>query len=118
MAGSRSLELPADVAHAVLGMLSPTERPMAVLCVSRINVATRRVIGRLRAGSVTDEERALLQLTQADGGFWGTVALYCVLDLVHMALALGFVFRGEADRARWQAGEAFELYRDAVRALR
>jgi hypothetical protein len=35
-----------------------------------------------------------------------------------MALALGFGFRGEADRARWQAGEDFELYRNAVRALR
>ncbi len=114
----RSLELPADVAQTIVGMLTPTERPLAVLCVSRVDTASRRMFGRLRAGSVTDGERALLKLINDGDGFWSTAYLHLTKDLVHMALALGFGFRGEADRARWQASEDFELYRDAVRALR
>ena len=113
-----SLELPSDVADKIVGMLSPTERPLAVLCVSRVDTASRRMSGRLRAGTVTDGERALLKLTNDGDGFWSTAYMHFTKDLVHMALALGFSFRGEADRARWQAGEDFELYRDAVRALR
>jgi hypothetical protein len=117
----KRLELPADVAHTIVGMLSPTERPLAVLCVSRVDSRFGRMFARLRAGSVTDGERALLKLTNdGDGdGFWNTPYMHTsTKDLVHMALALGFVFHGEADRARWQAGEDFELYRDPVRALR
>jgi hypothetical protein len=113
-----TLELPSDVAVKIMGMLQPTERPLAVLCVYSVETGNSRMFGRLRAGTVTDEERVLLQLKHNDDGFWRTVYLFGTKDLVHMALALGFSFRGEADRARWQAGEAFELYRDAVRSLR
>ena len=113
-----SLELPSDVADKIVGMLSPTERPLAVLCVYSLVTGTGRMFGRLRAGTVTDEERVLLQLKHNSDDFWRSDYLFGTKDLVHMALALGFGFRGEADRARWRAGEDFELYRNAVRALR
>jgi hypothetical protein len=116
-----TLEFPPDVANKIVGMLQPTERPLAVLCVSRADAGARHMYGRLRAGSVTDGERVLLELKNGGCDFWSTPYLRSKEDvkyLVHMALALGFGFRGEADRARWQAGEDFELYRNAVRALR
>jgi hypothetical protein len=118
METKQRLELPSDVAQTIVGMLSPTERPLAVLCVYRVDTGTHRMFGRLRAGTVTDGERVLLQLKNDGDGFWRTGYMYSTKDLVHMALALGFCFRCEADRARWQTGEDFELYRDAVRALR
>ena len=112
------IKLPAEITQTLVGMLSPTERPLAVLCVYRVDTGPRRMVGRLRAGTVTDGERALFKLTNDGNGFWSTAYMYSTKDLVHMALAMGFGFRSEADRARWQAGEDFELYRDAVRALR
>ena len=112
------IKLPPEVTQTLVGMLSPTERPLAVLCVYRVDTGTHRMSARLRAGSVTDGERALLKLINDGDNFWRTGYMYHTQNLVHMALALGFGFRGEADRARWQAGEDFELYRDAVRALR
>ena len=60
---NQRLELPSDVAQTIMGMLSPTERALAVLCVSRVDTGSRRMSGRLREGSVTDRERALLKLT-------------------------------------------------------
>jgi len=117
---SRRLELPADIAHTVVSMLTPTQRPFAVLCVWPNKADSGRMQARVKEGSVSGEERKLLKLcfNRADSeGFWNSWPVPDVCQLVHMALALEFVFRTEADRARWCNGEAFEMYRDAVRAI-
>ena len=117
MTTSQRLELPADVAHNILSMLTPKERPFAVLCVWPVDRGSERIQARLLAESVSEEERKLLELQQSAQRVWTSKPMWLLFDLVHTALALGFVFRTEADRARWRNGEAFEMYRAAVRTL-
>lgn len=114
------MELPADVAHQVLAMLKPQARPFAILVFEDRHGDTNI---RIKAGSITEEERNVLGLTDEpfmDVEWWARYTTYVgvVRDTVYAAMALEFEFATEADRARWERREGFEMRRKAVYSFR
>ena len=109
-----TLELPADVAHKVMGMLKPKARPYAVLMVVKHGDAM------IKKGSITPEEEAFLFDTKSGDyrcDYDDKYIIYTRLNtdyLGYNALSLEFRFLNEEARTRWQKGEPFEMYRDAV----
>jgi len=103
-----TLELPADVAHKVMGMLKPKARPYAVLLVTNNHPA------KIKKGSVTHEEIEFLFPDHNSFGDYITCWHPCMKDLGYRALSLEFRFLNEEARTRWQKGEPYEMYRDAV----
>ncbi len=110
------LELPGDVANKIFGMLKPKARPACVLCFRGNTITFKQgslskeeiadIV--LRNGSYTRDEDSPLQQIIVRCGF---------LFQVQAALFLDFRFQDEASRARWQKGESFEMYRDAVHGI-
>ena len=116
------MELPADVAHQVLAMLKPQARAFAILvfedlCGDNTNI-------RVKAGSITEDERNVLGLTDDQSmmgvEWWARCAdsRVLIIDTVYTAMALEFEFATEADRDRWDRGVPFEMRRKAVYAFR
>jgi hypothetical protein len=105
-----TLELPTDVAHKIMGMLKPKARPYAVLLV------TNGYQAKIKKGSVTQEEIEFLFPNHSDHPGDDYIEWYrlCAKDLGYNALSLEFRFLNEEARTRWQKGEPFEMYRDAV----
>jgi len=124
------LELPADVADKVFGMLKPKARPFGVFIFHRDPTTTDGDFTvKIKREALTSDEWLQLQETSysygltLSGGIGGEFAQRflrraCGLDdYVHAALCMEFNFRTEADRQRWQDRESFEMYRPAVRAI-
>lgn len=116
------MELPADVGYQVLAMLKPQIRPFAILVFEDRHGDTNI---RIKAGSITEEERNVLGLTDdepftGDVEWWARYTTYVgvVRDTVYAAMALEFEFATEADRARWERREGFEMRRKAVYSFR
>jgi hypothetical protein len=109
-----TLELPTDVAHKIMGMLKPKARPYAVLMVAKHGDAM------IKKGSITPEEEAFLFDTYSARNRSHYLDKYIIYSLSstdflgYNALSLEFRFLNEEARTRWQKGEPFEMYRDAV----
>lgn len=122
------LELPADVADKVFGMLKPKARPFGVFIFHREPRTTDFTI-KIKKEALTSDE--MLQLEETSNSYGLTISdgiggefaqRYLIKadgldDYVHAALSMEFNFRTEADRRRWQDRESFEMYRAAVRAI-
>lgn len=124
------LEIPADVADKVFGMLTPKARPFGVFIFHREPMITDPDFTvKIKKEALTSDEWLQLEetshsygLTLSDGIGGEFAQRYLssarVLDdYVHAALSMEFNFRTEADRQRWQDRESFEMYRPAVRAI-
>jgi hypothetical protein len=124
------LELPADVADKVFGMLKPKARPFGVFIFHREPRTTDCDFTiKIKAEALTSDE--MLQLEETSYNYGVTISdgiggrfaqrylrNACGLDdYVHSALSMEFNFRTEVDRQRWQDRESFEMYRAAVRAI-
>ena len=124
------LELPADVADKVVGMLKPKARPFGVFIFHREPRTTDcDFLIRIKKEALTSDE--MLQLEETSSSYGLTVSdgiggefaqrylrnASRLDDYVHAALSMEFNFRTEADRQRWQDRESFEMYRAAVRAI-
>ena len=104
----QQLELPADVADKIVGMLKVKARPYAVLMVLNERKS------KIKRDSITREETKFLYEGTHDFEDQYTVGCMNPKLLGYNALALEFRFLNEEARTRWQNGEPFEMYRDAV----
>lgn len=118
------LELPADVADKVVGMLKPKARPFGVFIFHREPRTTDcNFTIKIKAEALTSDEMLQLEHLNVFNDIGGKFASHflrnagIVDDYVHAALSMEFNFRTEADRQRWQNRESFEMYRPAVRAI-
>ena len=118
------LELPADVADKVVGMLKPKARPFGVFIFQRGSSTTDCNFSiKIKAEALTSDEMLQLEHLTVSTHIGGKFASdYLRSDgrldsYVHAALSMEFNFRTEADRQRWQNRESFEMYRPAVRAI-
>lgn len=118
------LELPADVADKVVGMLKPKARPFGVFIFHRGPSTTDCNFSiKIKAEALTSDEMLQLEHLMVSTGIGGKFAHDYLPkagrldDYVHAALSMEFNFRTEADRQRWQNRESFEMYRPAVRAI-
>ena len=119
-----TLEFPPDVANKIVGMLKPKERPFAVMIFHSYGKHIEQFNVKIKSESLSLAEKEALELNKPKsfharkgGNFSDATAFNSnhLDDWVHAALSMEFVFRTEADRARWQNRESFEMYRDAVR---
>jgi hypothetical protein len=119
-----TLEFPPDVANKIVGMLKPKERPFAVMIFSSLGNKDNQYDVKIKCESLSLDEIQALGLDKCrpskacrGGDFYNEFARspWFMDEWVHAALSMEFVFRTEADRARWQNRESFEMYRDAVR---
>jgi hypothetical protein len=91
-----------------------------VLCVWPVSNKVDSIIvqARISRESCSEEEKVFMGLTSTGNGlndaYWNARNENSY-NIVHAALSLGFYFRSEADRTRWQTGESFEMYRNATR---
>jgi hypothetical protein len=116
------MELPADVGYQVPAMLKPQVRPFAILVFEDLGGGDINI--SVKAGSITKDERNVLGLTDDQSvmgvEWWArcTDAEGVISNTVYTAMALEFEFATEADRARWERCEQFEMRRKAVYSFR
>lgn len=119
-----TLEFPPDIANKIVGMLKPKERPFAVMIFHSLGNSAGQYEVKIKSDSLSLAEKEALRfdkhlLSKACTGiyFYKVFATtpHLMDEWVHAALSMEFVFRTEADRARWQKRESFEMYRAAVR---
>ena len=104
-------QLPTDITDKIVGMLAVKSRPYAVL----MALGERR--SKIKKDSITPEETMFLYegRQDRDGQYiFSNQYNNNTKELGYNALALEFRFLNEEARTRWQRGEPFEMYRDAV----
>lgn len=119
-----TLEFPPDIANKIVGMLKPKERPFAVMIFQSLGNSAGQYDVKIKSDSLSLAEKEALGFDKRLPSKACTgIDFYDVFvrtphfmdEWVHTALSMEFVFRTEADRARWQKRESFEMYRAAVR---
>jgi hypothetical protein len=124
------LELPADVARQVVGMLRVTAQPRAVLffdyrVATTVDVQAGEeedcMFFKVVKGLLSEAEGRLLKFEDTVSEFGELQISYVdddtLDDFICVALSIGFEFRSSLDRMRWKKREPFELYREAVRGV-
>jgi hypothetical protein len=113
------LELPADVANKVVGMLKVKKLPKVMLI---FECETYGSFVKILEGSLNPDECKSMKISRqtfshyGPGYEFGTIENQQALDdLVYFAMSNGFEFQCEADRERWRNHKNFEMYRVAVR---
>jgi hypothetical protein len=113
------LGLPRDIAHKIFALLKPQTRPACVLVFGNTIYST--IV--FKRNTLTDDERDFIMHLDykkkwLDHDLQEVYITTCFpTKQVQAALLLGFYFKDEPSRARWQNNEPFELYRDAIHAI-